>query len=221
MTAPADASDRTRSGSRGDSAVEMAGDGPDAEIAELLEAQARLRGLLAVNQSLVTRRSATAVAEHLVEAACATAGAGYARFELDQVDGSAPQVFEHAAEPDRLASYRLHLAQRAPSGAAPGPRGRGGELSGFRATLDNGQRRLGSLQVLDRRRGGPFTDLTEELLTTLVATATLILDRASHTSRWSGAPGGWRPCVASSRWSSPPRTTSSRSGARSRSPCSG
>jgi len=180
MTAPADATDRTRPGGRADPAVEVAGDGPDAEVAEMLEAQARLRGLLAVDKSLVTRCSTTDVAEHLVEAAYATAGAGYARLELDQVDGSAPQVFERAAEPGRLASYRLHLEQRAPSGAAPGPRGRGGELGEFRATLDNGQQRLGRLQVLDRRRGGRFTELTEDLLTTLVATATLILDRASH-----------------------------------------
>jgi signal transduction histidine kinase len=34
--------------------------------------------------------------------------------------------------------------------------------------------------VLDRKRGGPFTPLTKELLSTLAATAALILDRASQ-----------------------------------------
>jgi GAF domain-containing protein len=39
---------------------------------------------------------------------------------------------------------------------------------------------LGTLHVLDRSRGGPFTQLSEELLNTLAGTAAVILDRVNH-----------------------------------------
>ena len=157
--------------------TELTEDRPEGAVAEMLEAQSRLRSLLAVNQSLVSSRSAGDVAQQLVEAACGTAGAGYARLELDKIHGPAAAVLEHAAEPHRLAFYQNYLEQESPPGTGPENRARGGELSEFHIVLHNGRQKLGTLQVLDRTRGGPFTELTKELLTTLAATGTLILDR--------------------------------------------
>ncbi len=145
-------------------------------VAELREAQSRLRGLLAVNQSLVGSRSADDVAEQLVEAACATAGAGYARLELDRLEGAAARVVEHSAPPERLGFYRTYLEQQVAARSDPDQP----PLSEFRVALDNGQQSQGTLRVLDRLRGGPFTPLTRELVTTLAATGSVLLDRASQ-----------------------------------------
>jgi len=169
-----------RSGDAAEPVVEATAEGLDAEVAELREAQSRLRSLLAVSQSLVDSQSIGDVAQQLVEAACATAGAQYARLELDQVGETPGRVLEHAAERRRLSYYRLHREQQVRLDSAPGHRGPRDELSEFNVALDNGRYSLGTLQVLDRIRGGAFTVLTRELLTTLAATGTVLLDRAFH-----------------------------------------
>jgi GAF domain-containing protein len=152
---------------------------------ELLEAQSRLRNLLAVSQSLAGSCSASQIAQQVVEAACATAGARYARLELHAVNSSTVQVLEHAAEVDRIPAYRDYMEQcrhrdvgREQSGRSN--EGHQRELSQLTVPLTSAGQRLGTLHVLDRSRGGPFTQLSEELLNTLAGTAAVILDRANH-----------------------------------------
>lgn len=174
-----DSLDRPASGAV-DPGAEMTVDDLDAEVAELREAQSRLRTLLAVSQSLVGSRSAGDVAQQLVEAACGTAGARYARLELHQDGDSSGRVLEQASGPQPLSTYRRYLEQRVQPGNRSEHRGRAPELSEFSVALDNGGHILGTLHVLDRIRGGPFTELTRELLTTLAATGTMLLDRAFH-----------------------------------------
>jgi GAF domain-containing protein len=177
--------DDVRPGAAAGSAVARVAGDEDAVVSELLEAQSRLRKLLAVNQSLAGSSSASQVAQQLVEAACATAGARYARLELHETNGSAAHVLEHATEPDRIPGYRVHLEQRRQQGSSGEQRGCRSEegrpeLSGLTVALNSAGQHLGTLHVLDPSRGGPFTPLSEELLNTLAGTAAIILDRASH-----------------------------------------